>query len=102
MEGPGRNPVVTMTFGKWIGYHGWARITCSQLYYGRKKVISGKKGQVKIRTASIEPGMDCRKMPLSHCASVQPNSEHAFADGTTLSRRPSRVSFKADQSAAEG
>jgi hypothetical protein len=91
-----------MTFDEWNGYHGWARITCSQLYYGRNKIISGKKGQVTIPTRFIEPGMDCRKMPLSHCASVQPNCKHAFADGTTLSRRPSIVSFKADQSAAEG
>jgi hypothetical protein len=81
---------------------GWVRLTCSQLYYGRNKVISGKNGQVKIPTAFIDPGMVCRKTPLSHCASVQPNSEHAFADGTTLISRPLIVSFKADQSAGEG
>ena len=98
----GRNPVVTLTLDEWNGYHDWVRITCSQLYYGRKNVISGKKGEVKIPTAFIDPGMVCRKLPLSHCASVQPNCKHAFADGTTLSRRPLMVSFKEDQSAAEG
>ena len=98
----GRNPVAALAFDERNGYHDWERITCSQLYYGRKKVIRGKEGQVKIPTAFIDPGMVCRKMPLSHCASVHPNSTHAFADGTTLSRRPSILSFKVDQSAAEG
>ena len=75
-------------------------------------VISRKEDQVKIYTVKmytvktptvfIDPGMVCLKMALSHWASVQPNSTHAFADGTTLTRRPSMVSFKADQPAAHG
>ena len=69
-----------------------------------RRVMSRKASEVtvKTRTAFIDPGIICRKTLLSHCASVQPNSTHAFADGMTLTRWPSIESFKADQTAAEG
>ena len=71
--------------------------TSRSKYEGRPSQDSGE-----TLTVFIDPGMVCRKMALSHWASVQPKSTHAFADGTTLIRRPSMVSFKADQFAAHG
>ena len=71
---------------------------------GHKQPEEGwpSKDSGKRLTVFIDPGMACRKMPLSHWACVQPNATHAFADGTTLIRRPLMVSFKVDQSEPEG
>jgi hypothetical protein len=50
------------------GYYelGEVCLTCSQLYYER--VINGKEAQVKtlVITAFMDPGIVCRKTPLSH------------------------------------